>query len=91
MEAGRRGLEFNITFEEFKTLVNSTCYYCGTPPVYSKFLTKYYNKSIKRDDLYYNGIDRKNSLLGYSIENCVSCCPMCNRMKNKFSEESFKE
>lgn len=27
------------------------------------------------------GIDRMDSDLGYMIENCVSCCGLCNRMK----------
>ena len=29
------------------------------------------------------GLDRKNSLLGYSIQNCVPCCGDCNRIRNK--------
>ena len=27
------------------------------------------------------GVDRVDSSLGYSIQNCVSCCAVCNRMK----------
>ncbi len=37
----------------------------------------------------YNGIDRKNSTLGYTMDNCVTCCGSCNIMKNKFTEEEF--
>lgn len=29
----------------------------------------------------YNGIDRINSSYGYTVENCVPCCAMCNKMK----------
>ena len=36
-----------------------------------------------------NGIDRKDSTKGYSIDNCVPCCPMCNKMKQTFTEEEF--
>ena len=35
------------------------------------------------------GIDRIDSTKGYSKDNCVSCCKMCNIMKNKFSKEDF--
>jgi 5-methylcytosine-specific restriction endonuclease McrA len=29
------------------------------------------------------GLDRKNSYLGYSAENCVPCCKVCNRIRGK--------
>jgi hypothetical protein len=37
----------------------------------------------------FNGIDRKDSNIGYIRENCVSCCTMCNYMKNTLSESAF--
>jgi hypothetical protein len=30
----------------------------------------------------YNGIDRLNKNKGYIIQNCVSCCKICNRAKS---------
>ena len=35
------------------------------------------------------GIDRVNNLQGYSIENCVSCCLDCNKMKMEKTVEGF--
>lgn len=35
------------------------------------------------------GVDRIDNDLGYSIENCSTCCTMCNMMKKNFSLESF--
>ena len=35
------------------------------------------------------GIDRLDSLKGYSEDNCVSCCKYCNLMKNKLSYDLF--
>lgn len=32
-----------------------------------------------------DGIDRLDSTKPYSHKNCVPCCAMCNRMKNKYS------
>ncbi len=37
----------------------------------------------------FNGIDRKDSNIGYTLDNCVSCCTMCNFMKGSLELESF--
>jgi hypothetical protein len=37
----------------------------------------------------FNGIDRIDSKFGYTLENCVSCCKMCNYMKLSISENVF--
>jgi hypothetical protein len=38
-----------------------------------------------------NGIDRVDSTKHYTKENCVPCCFICNRMKNKYSINVFLE
>jgi hypothetical protein len=63
---------FEINFEQFVTITNKNCFYCGS-----------------MNDTRRNGIDRKDSGLGYVIENCVSCCYMCNTMKLDYSENEF--
>ncbi len=35
------------------------------------------------------GIDRIDSSIGYSIDNCVSCCTMCNHMKLDYSLDEW--
>lgn len=35
------------------------------------------------------GVDRSDSSLGYSLENAVPCCFMCNIMKHAHSLDSF--
>jgi len=37
----------------------------------------------------FNGIDRKDQTKGYVVENCVSCCKLCNYMKGSTSDEVF--
>ena len=37
----------------------------------------------------FNGIDRKNQCDGYVIDNCVSCCQMCNYIKNTICTSDF--
>lgn len=35
------------------------------------------------------GIDRLDSLIGYLKDNIVSCCSMCNWMKNTYAKDDF--
>ena len=37
----------------------------------------------------FNGIDRLDSGKGYILDNCVSCCEMCNFMKGSTSKDVF--
>ena len=37
----------------------------------------------------FNGIDRIDSAIGYTLDNCVSCCAMCNYMKKCLSVDIF--
>lgn len=39
----------------------------------------YYCKIIKENEI--NGVDRVDNSKGYSKDNCVPCCSVCNRMK----------
>lgn len=36
-----------------------------------------------------NGVDRRNNLVGYEVENSIPCCTHCNRIKLNYSEEEF--
>ena len=88
--ARRRGLLFDITFSFLKETINQECIYCGL----EKSNKRQGQKANKEYSLRYNGIDRKNSAEGYTEENCVPCCYICNRAKSNldFSEwESYIE
>jgi hypothetical protein len=37
-----------------------------------------------------NGVDRVENSLGYSVDNCVACCKICNWMKLTLSVDEFK-
>lgn len=78
--------EFNLTHDEFKEIVHSDCYYCGSKPQPQLQLQKY-SKNSEHQPL--NGVDRIDSLKGYSIDNCVPCCSLCNQMKSNLSQEIF--
>ncbi len=81
-----RGFDWNLNKEDFNKLISQDCFYCGKQPEELQSL-KRYNRTNK--PILVNGVDRINSSLGYSKENCVPCCTMCNRMKLDYSLSDF--
>ena len=82
--------EFNLTLDEFHRLSVSNCHYCGQPPL---MLHQHndYRTNIFCDPVYpHNGIDRIDSSKGYTPDNSVSCCKICNRAKGAMTVEEFK-
>lgn len=49
----------------------------------------YYCGIISEDA--YNGVDRVDNCRGYSVENCVAACKMCNYIKSSYSVDDFVE
>lgn len=86
MKAKRRGKGFDLTFNQFISIVEKNCHYCNFPPS-----TKLQSWSIFRESDYiiYSGVDRRDSSKGYELDNCVPCCEFCNRAKNDRTEEEF--
>lgn len=69
-------------FLEFTTI--NMCVYCDKTIEWTKHLKAGENSKP------YN-LDRKDSSLGYSKENCVVCCGRCNQVKNAFfTYDEFK-
>jgi hypothetical protein len=78
---------FDLTKEEFKKLTKQNCYYCGMEP---RQVSKRNNKHRAHNGNYiYNGIDRLDNSKGYTVENSVPCCKMCNLFKNKYTKQEF--
>lgn len=85
--AKKRGLEFLLTKEDVKGLIFSPCFYCGT-----EGSNEYYHhqrKSKGGESKSYNGIDRVDNSIGYTLENCVPCCVNCNRAKREQPVSDF--
>ena len=81
-----RGFDFDLTDKEFDDLIYGNCFYCGVKP--SEYLSD--KKFNKTDEIFErNGIDRINPSLGYSKDNTVSCCAICNMMKMDLDFKSF--
>lgn len=74
--AKHKNRNFDLSEEEFTEMTKLPCVYCGD---YSDT----YNGEL------FNGIDRIDSSLGYSMDNCVPCCATCNRMKLDLSVDDW--
>lgn len=79
----KRNLSFVLTTDQVAEITQETCHYCGCSP-----------QQIRRDrsarSVYkYNGIDRVDSSLGYTIDNVVAACGDCNRGKSTQPLDGF--
>jgi len=73
---------FNISFDDFITIIRGSCYYCGQKP------SNIYRLKGSGDFLY-SGIDRAENSKGYTLENVVPCCKICNFAKGTLSKNEF--
>lgn len=71
--AGDKNLIFDLPQEIYTEKIKEPCHYCGETDEHKGF----------------NGIDRMNQQMGYIVDNCVSCCQMCNYMKKSLNEKMF--
>lgn len=78
-----RNLVFELTSDQFAVLTAAPCHYCDSPPSTSAGSMRVFGKYV------YNGVDRKDNTVGYTTENCVPCCKICNRAKGTLSYEEF--
>jgi hypothetical protein len=79
-----RGYDWNLSDNDFDCLIFQNCYYCGIPPLTPKKTCGKHSVEI-----FYNGIDRIDNNLGYTKDNCVACCKICNRAKSDLDIKEF--
>lgn len=97
--AKKKGQIFKLSREEFRRLSTSNCVYCGIEPSLKYNGTDAGRKNSlevrqERFDagwILVTGVDRVDSSKGYSMDNCVPCCEMCNKAKRDKSVEYFLE
>lgn len=77
--------EWHLTKAELRYYCENRCYYCNTEP-YTTLSPKH---GGRLGAFTYNGIDRLDSKLGYTLDNCVPCCVICNRAKLDHSVSDF--
>ena len=102
--ANKRGIKFDLTVSDLESLIKQKCHYCGSLPLspfnpylkangspnraYATINDKKYVDSLT---IYVNGIDRYDNNIGYTLQNCVPCCWICNRAKLNLSAKVFNE
>lgn len=83
--AKNRDLDFLLDKDAFRSLTEKECYYCGRTP--NQIQAR--GKERVNGEYIYNGIDRVNNFIGYTIENTVPCCKVCNFAKRNMTEGEF--
>jgi len=100
--AAARDYSFGLSFETFRVMTQDACHYCGRKPrPYNKYLKKdgspveangklvIRKENVERAWILVNGLDRKDNGAGYTAENTVTCCSICNHAKHTMSYEEF--
>lgn len=74
--ARKKGFILDISKDEYKKIIDETCYYCGYDLYYSCGYS----------------LDRIDGNSGYTKDNVVACCGDCNTIKNSIltKEETIK-
>lgn len=86
-DARSAGRDFDIHLEEFRYLCQQNCYYCGSAP--GNLITYRGQNSFTFRYFVYSGLDRINNDVGYTRQNVVPCCIICNRAKNSMPFKDF--
>lgn len=98
-----RGIKMDLSYEEYIMFSDTkACHYCEATIPWKAHTSYRGDNPVRRakgqgtrprkdyQGMNSYNIDRKNNKLGYSIDNCVVCCWLCNRTKNSaFTYEEF--
>lgn len=84
--AKKRNLLMDLSIEDVINLIYESCFYCGSLPTQVEITLNTGQPKVK---IAYNGIDRMHNEYGYTTENSVSCCRICNRAKSDMLYEDF--
>lgn len=81
--AEERNLTFDLSKDQVRGLIEQDCYYCGQKPIAR------YTAAGCAGEYEWNGIDRVDNSKGYTADNCVPCCKLCNFGKRDLSVDEF--
>jgi hypothetical protein len=82
--AAKRGYSFELDIDTFFAIADAPCVYCGAENTNTAVRNQYAVKTRV-----YNGVDRINSELPYTVGNTVSACKHCNAAKTNMALEVF--
>lgn len=80
--ARKKSHSFELSKEEVARLMDAKCHYCGESPSNSYSVPSH-------TITVYQGIDRVDNSKGYTIDNVVPCCIVCNKMKKAMGRSEF--
>ena len=80
-----KGKTYDLTDDELYKLITSNCHYCDAIP--SNVMKD--TRDVNKIPFIYNGVDRVDNTLGYTLSNSVSCCKRCNIAKNDMKYSDF--
>lgn len=80
--AKRKKIKFDLTDDEFIHLITSNCHYCGKS-------SKDEKRTVNGKEINILTIDRINSSKGYTSDNCVPACKVCNTIKMDLGYDEF--
>lgn len=83
--AKNKGHSYELTEKQFAEITQQNCHYCGAKP------NGIASHSKQNGDYIYNGLDRINNTKGYTIDNVVPCCKLCNYKKSDMSLQEFED
>lgn len=88
-QAKRRNYNFELSKEQFLNIISKNCAYCGKEPDMS--YGKYGSGTSETDysEFKYNGIDRVDNTKGYTLDNSVACCKICNNSKSTLTKDAW--
>jgi hypothetical protein len=81
--ARKRGIAWGLSLSHFRGLIKMPCHYCGTE---NSCTTKKHKETYT-----HNGVDRLDNIIGYTVDNCVPCCKICNMAKFNLSLADFED
>jgi hypothetical protein len=85
----KKNIEVSITVDDYTKIIIQDCFYCNdTPRQTNRFANRKY---VNTETIFANGIDRIDSSIGYTLNNCIPCCTSCNYAKHKLTQEEFFE
>jgi hypothetical protein len=80
--ASRHTRKFELSEEQFFSLISQNCHYCGSEP---RLIDRFSARGFRC-----NGVDRIDNSIGYIEGNCVPCCEICNMSKRTLSIDEWK-
>lgn len=84
-----RDLDFSLSKIEFEKLINTECFYCGKTETNKTQVQR--SKNLEHRYYLHNGVDRIDNSKGYTLDNSIPCCKLCNHMKWNLSFDEWKK